>query len=122
MEASRRPNASTLLASLATRLAVKAQKTENAIIFLEEMLKKTDDKATQKEFELRLKTLRIILALEKASSLYEKRYGKKPEKLELLHEKGFIRFLPDDPYGGKFYIDNEGVIKTTSNLNPMRSQ
>ncbi|MBI3399607.1 MAG: hypothetical protein HY026_10340 [Deltaproteobacteria bacterium] len=116
MEASKRPDASPILASLATRLAYKGKKTENAVIFLQEILSGTDDENTKKMYETRLNALKAILFLERAATAYQERFKRPPEKLEDMTAKNVIREIPKDPYGGKFYIDKDGSIKTTSEL------
>jgi len=116
MEASKRPGASPMLASLAARLAYKANKTENAIIFLQEILSRTDDENTKKMYEMRLNALKGILFLERAAAAYQERFKRQPGKLDDLTAKNIIREIPKDPYGGKFYIDKDGSIKTTSEL------
>lgn len=116
MEASKRPDASPMLASLAARLAYKGKKTENAIIFLQEILSITDDENTKKMYEKRLNALKAILFLERAAAAYQERFKKQPQSLDDLITKGAINDIPKDPYGGKFYIDKDGSIKTTSEL------
>ena len=120
MEASKRPGASSMLASLATRLAYKGNRTENAIIFLRQILKDTTDERLKKEYETRLTALEEILFLEKAVTVYNERFEKAPSKLDDLVTAGIIRAVPEDPYGGEFHIDTEGSIKTTSDLRPMK--
>ena len=116
MAASKRPDASPMLASLATRLAYKGKKTENAIIFLQEILSRTDDENTKKMYEMRLNALKAILFLERAAAVYQDRFKTRLEKLDALIAKGIIQDIPKDPYGGEFYIDKDGSIKTTSEL------
>lgn len=116
MEASKRPDASPLLASLAARLAYKGKKTENAVIFLQEILSRTDDERTKKMYEMRLNALEAILFLERAAAVYQDSFKKQPERLDELIAKGVVTAIPKDPYGGKFYIDKDGSIKTTSEL------
>lgn len=116
MKASKRPNSPSLLPTLAARLAYKAHRTENAIIFLQEIIRKTDDETTKKIYEKRLNALKTILFLERAAALYQERFKAKPEKLDDLLAKNIIREIPPDPYGGKFYIDKDGSIKTTSEM------
>ena len=116
MEASKRPGASPMLASLAGRLAYKGKKTENAIIFLQEMIKRTEDESIRKQYETRLNALKVILFLERAVAVYQDRFKKQPERLDELIAKGVITAIPKDPYGGKFYIDKDGSIKTTSEM------
>lgn len=116
MEASKRPNSPSLLTTLAARLAYEAHRTENAIIFLQEILSKTDDENTKKMYEMRLNALKGILFLERAAAVYQERFKTRPEKLDALIAKGIIQDIPKDPYGGEFYIDKNGTIKTTSEL------
>ena len=57
-----------------------------------------------------------ILHLEKAVLAYRKRFQTEPKKLEDLVEAGLLVKIPEDPYGGSFYLDNEGRVRTTSRL------
>lgn len=117
MEAAKRPTYSgTLLPTLAARLAYQGKRTENAIIFLQEILKKTDDETVKKAYEKRLNALKGILFLERAVAAYQDKFKAQPNKLDELVTKGVISVLPQDPYGGKFYLDKDGSIKTTSEL------
>ena len=120
MTASKRPGASSLLASLATRLAYKGRRTENAIVFIEQMLKEEKNESVRKEFEARLEALKGILLLERAVGAYKERFGIAPFSLKDLITAGLINRLPEDPYGGEFYISIDGYIKTTSDLRPMK--
>lgn len=119
MEGAKRPGGRSL-ESLAIRLAVKGKRTENAIIFLREILKRTEDKATRKEYETRLEALQGILGLERAVNLFKDKFGKQPADLKALLTTGIIAQIPKDPYGGEFYIDKDGSVKTTSDLRPMK--
>jgi hypothetical protein len=122
MEASRRPGASPLFASLATRLAVKGRRTENAIIFLEEMLRSEEDEGIKKGYRIRLEAMHGILALEKAVELYTVRTGQPPTNLQALLAGQIIEQIPVDPYGGSFYLDADGSVKTTSDLREIKKQ
>jgi len=114
MEASKRPGANPMYASLAMKLAYKQRRTENALSFIEELLKSTEDEVLKKDFEKRRDILQSILILEYAVDSYKKKFGEKPRNLEALLERGIINEFPNDPYGGEFYLDNEGLVKTTS--------
>jgi hypothetical protein len=118
-EAMRRPGASPSLASLASRLAYQANRTESAISFLEEMLQETRDPPTRKEYETRILALRAVLSLENAVQEYRQKFGAPPTGLRQLLEERVIARLPRDPYGGEFYLDADGSIKTTSDLREM---
>ncbi len=114
MQAARRPGAQPFLASFASRLAYRGRKTENAIIFLEEILGKTQDEAIRKRYETRIEALKAILYLENSVELYKKRFKKNPTKIDELLKKQIIKELPRDPYGGRYYIDAQGNVRSTS--------
>jgi hypothetical protein len=114
MEASRRPGASPVLASLASKLAFKSKKTESSILFLEEMIKKTDDESTKKMFEERVEAYKALLVLEKAVDDFKEKFRRVPADIDELIKKKIIAEIPKEPYGGKFYIDSHGAVKTTS--------
>lgn len=116
MEASRLPGSMPLLTSLATRLAVKGKRTENAILFMIQLIKTEEDETKREEYITRLDALRSILLLEQAVALYVDRFGVFPKYLEDLLEQELISEIPLDPYGGEFYVDESGDVKVTSNL------
>jgi hypothetical protein len=124
MQASRRPNASPMLASLASKLAFKANKTESSILFLEEIIKKTDDDSLKEIFETRVQAFRAILVLEKAVEQYRRKFRSTPANIEELTRRGIISDLPQDPYGGTYYLSPDGSVKSTTEqmLVPARRQ
>lgn len=120
MDASKRPGAGSFIPFFAARIAYKGNRTENAIMFLEGVLKTTKDDSMRKDYETRLETFKRILFLEQGVADYREKVGKNPESLNALIEQRIIDHLPEDPYGGKFYIEKDGSIKTTSELRPMK--
>jgi hypothetical protein len=116
MEASRRPGASSLMVNLAAKLSYKVNRTENAIVFLDAILKRTDDERLRKEYETRLLALKRLLHLENGVASYQQKFGKKPHGLEDLIQRKIINEIPPDPYGGAFYLDAQGRVSSTSNF------
>ena len=116
MEAAKRPDAPPMMETLAVRLAYKGNRTKIAIVFIQETLKKTKDKITRKDLEIRLEILQDVLALEQAMEVYRGKYGKLPLDLKQLQARGIIAHIPKDPYGGEFFIDKDGSVKTTSDM------
>jgi tetratricopeptide (TPR) repeat protein len=114
MEASRRPGSIPMLASLAAKLAFKEKKTETSIQFLEETLKRTDDEMIQEQLKKRIEALRRIRFLEQAVAAYRQRFRRVPSRLAGLVEKGIIQGIPADPYGGAFYLDQTGTVRSTT--------
>ncbi len=120
MEASKKPGADPFYSYFAARLAYKGNRTENSVVFLEGMLKTTKDKTLRKEYVTRLEALKAILYLEKGVAVYKEKFGRNPENLNALTKQRIIGQIPEDPYGGEFYIEKDGSVKTTSDLRPMK--
>lgn len=114
MEASRRPGGTKTQASLAARLAFKGNRTETAILFLEEVANNTGVGSQKDHYEKRIQILRSILVLEKGIALYEKEYGNPPTQLDELVKKKILKNIPVEPFGGRFYMDKHGRILSSS--------
>ncbi len=123
MEASRRPGGDPMLASIASRLAYKENRTETAIYFLEDISRRTDDNKLKESYEKRIRALRSIDNLEKAVSSFKNKLGRTPVDIEELVNKNIVRQLPRDPYGGNYFIDKDGQVRSTasSELEPYLS-
>lgn len=104
----------TLATNLAARFLYESDETNVAISFLKFMIKKTWNEKLRKLLETRLKAMEAISLLEKGIEKFKGLYHKEPLSMEELVSKGIINRLPEDPYGGNFYIDKKGKIRTTS--------
>lgn len=114
--ASQRPGAWDFLTTLAARLYYMEGKTAVARAFMEKMWEAENDQKRKQFYLARLDVLNKIFFLEKAVAVYESRIGIPPGDLKTLLKIKLIKNIPRDPYGGSFYIDKDGSIKTTSNL------
>ncbi len=114
--ASKIPDTPPMVATLAARFSYESGQTESAILFLEEILKNLNDPVSIETVKVRIKGLRMIRILEKATEIYKERQGRLPRDLEELVTADILRMLPTDPYGGDFYLGEDGTIRTTSNL------
>jgi tetratricopeptide (TPR) repeat protein len=114
LEASQRPAAPQIYADLASRLSYEKKRTENAIGFLEELTRRTDDESLRKRYETRLTFLRAVLHVEEAVKQYKKEYGRKPSRIDDLIKTGLLREVPVDPSGGSLYLDSDGRVRSTS--------
>ena len=112
--AAQRPGPSEQLLSLAARLAYTEKKTENAIIFLEAILVKSEDKQLRKQYTKRISALQARLLLERGVSFYQSKFGRYPTVLQDLIKTGIIPEIPRDPYGGKFSMGTQGQVTSTS--------
>lgn len=116
MEAAKLPDSPSYLPSLAARLFMYQNEYMPAILFLEDILKKTRNPILAKQIETRLKTLVLLDDLEKTVQEFKKTYGSFPLKITDLVQKGLIKAIPEDPYGGKFIILKNGRVYTTSKM------
>ena len=116
LEASERPGAPPMYAELAVKLANEKKRTENAISFLEEMTKKTDDETLKKKYAVRISFFKGVLQVEQAVERYKRKFRRQPSDLHSLVQAGLLQEVPADPYGGKLYLDLEGRVKSTSDI------
>jgi hypothetical protein len=104
------------LATVAAKLYYKVNETAVAIAFLKNMYNEAQNERVRESISIRLDAMEKILFLEKAISQYKERLNKMPDKLENLITAGIINQLPQDPYGGVFFLDKDGRVNATSNL------
>jgi hypothetical protein len=116
MEAAELPGAPGYLPSLATRLSMYQDQYGPAILFLKNTLKTIQSPDLKKQFETRLKTLMIMEGLEKKVHEFKAKFGIFPDRLSDLSDKGLIKSIPDDPYGGKFILLKNKRVYTTSKM------
>ena len=115
-EAVKRGNAPSFLLPLATRLSVYQNQLTPAILILEEQLKTTHDPVVAKQLRTRLEVLIKLEFLEKKVSEYKKMHGRSPDSLQDLVENRLIKKIPDDPYGGTFFLTENKRVFTTSQM------
>lgn len=116
MQASRLPESHKFLGLLASRLSTEAGRAEAAVVFLQELAAATPDPQLRRQLEQRLGAIKAVAVIERAVGIYRERYGGPPQRLEQLTEARILKALPKDPYGGQFFLDQEGRVQTTSRL------
>jgi tetratricopeptide (TPR) repeat protein len=105
-----------LFMQLAGRYLYEAGRTEHAIVYLTAMEKSTRNEAVKKNLRTRLEALVAVRAIENARDLFASRCGRQPHSIRELVEWGMLSSIPHDPYGGTFYLDEEGSVRSTSKL------
>ena len=107
-----------LLTTLASRYMLNSGAVEQAIAFLDAMIQdpRNQDNAFVESLKVRKAALLGILRLDQAVAKYKEKYTVLPKKLNDLVVSGILPKLPSDPYGGTFYLDEKGQVKTTSHL------
>ena len=108
-------------ATLAARYYYEGGSTALALAYLQEMIPTARSEAIRTRLLTRAQAFERILQIEKAIADYKKRFQRQPKELMELVRTGLLKKIPDDPYGGSFYLDKEGKVRTTSKLAPLKA-
>jgi tetratricopeptide (TPR) repeat protein len=106
-------------ASLAARYYYEGGSTTLALAYLKEMIATTRSDAIKKRLVMRAAAFEKILQIEQAMEAYKKHLQQDPKDLTDLVKAGILARIPVDPYGGSFYLDDRGRVRTTSKLAPI---
>lgn len=117
-----RPNAPSYLPGIASRMSLKSNKIGSSILVLTELKKQTLNPTIKDHLSRRITTLQIIGYLENAINEYSQKHGVAPKILDDLVADGLVSAIPDDPYGGNFYITKNGRVYTTSKMVPVKTK
>jgi tetratricopeptide (TPR) repeat protein len=115
--AARTPGASTNISHLALALEVKSGSPDDAIRFLEELRATARDERTAEALDeqYRLALLqRDFRDLDDAVARFRERHGAPPARLQELVAAGEIPAVPEEPFGGSYRIDADGVVHSTA--------
>lgn len=100
--------------TLASRYFHESGQDELAIAFLESMKHSARNEQEAELYNYRLAALRAAQQLQKAVAAFKLENNHLPNKLSDLIDAGYLSQIPKDPYGGEFYLDSSGQVKTTS--------
>ena len=106
-------------ATLAARYFYEGGSTALALAYLKEMIPAARNEAIKRRLVTRAEALEKVLQIEEAIAEYKERFQTNPEDLERLIRAGLLKRIPEDPYGGRFYLDKQGRVRTTSKLVPV---
>jgi hypothetical protein len=67
-------------------------------------------------YEKRIEAFKSVRRIEVALAEFFSRYEKSPSSLATLVDVGVLKEIPQDPYGGEFYLDQTGKVRTTSDF------
>ena len=105
---------SDLYSSLAGRYLYESGKTDLAIAYLTVMEKQARNDAIRRSFRVRLQALQEVRRIEKARDRSKVESGKPLLTVEELIKHNYLSPPPVDPYGGRFFIDRDGQVRSTS--------
>ncbi len=105
---------SELFMSLAGRFMYESGQTDQAIVYLSVMEKDAKNEAIKKSFKTRLDAFKEVKKIEDASGRCLRDKKQKPASVDQLLKEGYLKEAPVDPYGGSFFIDDKGKVRSTS--------
>lgn len=115
-QAAQKPSAPAYYGTLAARMHLYSGELQNSVIFLKEMIGEATDPKLKKQLELRLDVTTKIAFLEHKIKIFREQHQRPPQAIEELVSSGILQEIPVDPYGGKFYIMENGRVYTTSEM------
>jgi tetratricopeptide (TPR) repeat protein len=105
---------SELFIQLTGRYLYESGKSKMAIDYLTIMEKGATTPAIKKSFQIRLQALKEGRRIEEARDRYAAAKGHPPASVEDLVGSGYLPGMPVDPYGGRFYLEADGSVRSTS--------
>ena len=102
--------------TLTARYLYEGGSTALALAYLKEMIPTARNEAIKRRMMTRAEALERILKIEQAIVAYRKRFRRDPKELGDLVNGGVLDLIPEDPYGGSFYLGKDGRVRTTSKL------
>lgn len=103
-----------LIINLTGRYMYESGRTDLAISYLSLMAKSSSNEAVKKSLQTRLLAFQGVRTIERAADHFSGKFHRHPRSLEELVQKEYLKEFPVDPYGGKFYIDSRGKVRSTS--------
>lgn len=103
-----------LYASLAGRYMYEAGATDMALAYLIAMEKSAKNNSIRKTFQVRITAFKEVRRIDAALAAYRRDVATPAATIDLLVQKGYLQGPPVDPYGGKFFIDEKGQVRSTS--------
>lgn len=105
-----------LFTQLSARYFYESDKNKLAIDFLKNMIAKENDKKIKNAYSLRLAAIEHTLRIETAIEKYKEKFKRSPKNLNQLVLSRILKEIPHDPYGGKFFLDEKGKVRSSSNF------
>ncbi len=103
-----------LYINLAGRYFYESGQTDMAIAYLAAMEKSARNDSIRKTFQTRLQAIREAKRIEVARDRFVKATGRFPVSVEELLRRKYLTKLPVDPYGGRFFLEPDGKVRSTS--------
>ncbi|MHC1696718.1 MAG: hypothetical protein AB9919_01375 [Geobacteraceae bacterium] len=105
-----------LFTNLAGRFFYESGREDLGIIFIKSMKKGARDRKVRRLLQMRIQALEAVHVIRTAVKSFTTQYGRLPETVDELVQKGLLACVPVDPYGGKFFVSSDGSVESTSKL------
>jgi len=106
-KASQSPGAPKFLKSIQPMYYYRAGRPDLGLIYLQGLLHSVKDPRELEWVETKLKWIENIVYLEDKLKQFKALYGHCPERIENLKEAGLLEEIPEDPFGGSYYLDKD---------------
>lgn len=103
-----------LYTTLAARYFYESGQSALGTAFLSTMEKSAKDPKIKKIYHLRRQALEAVQVISDAVARYHVAFKQAPTDIGSLVSSGLLHRVPIDPYGGKFYLDGDGKVRSTS--------
>jgi tetratricopeptide (TPR) repeat protein len=103
-----------LFTRLASRYFYESGRTQLGLAFLDTVIKSTRDRQVREVYLLRRQALAAVQEIEAAIHKFQKLFARDPQTIAELVAVNILEAIPEDPYGGDFYIDQQGKVRSTS--------
>ncbi|TWJ19381.1 hypothetical protein [Geobacter argillaceus] len=103
-----------LFMNLAGRYMRESGRTDMAIAYLDAMAKGARQESIKKVLNTRKAAFIAARKIELARDAYREKHGRLPGSVEDLLAGGYLKQVPQDPYGGRFYLAADGNVASTS--------
>jgi hypothetical protein len=103
-----------LFTKLAARYFYESKQTDLGLVFLDSMIAQSKNKAVKQTYEVRRDALLAVSNIEKAQTAFRDKAKRPARSLDELVKAGLLKRIPNDPYGGEWYIDKKERVRSTS--------
>jgi tetratricopeptide (TPR) repeat protein len=115
--AARTPGAPPHLREYVLAMYVKGDTAEAAISFLHHLEEQAGDPDSRRGIQRQIQRATVerdAIRLERAMERFRRRVGVRPVALEQLVAEGLVAAIPPDPFGGVYYIDADGRVRSSA--------
>ena len=111
LEGSKKPNAQVWMKIMAAKIAAEGESFSTSMFLWKDIYESSSDPMIKKNALLRLKLLKAkedCKQLDALADEFEKRSGRRPERMSDLVQAGLLRKLPADPQGFAYVFGEDG--------------